>query len=262
MSDNADARERKRADLKSITAGSRGVNLTTLADFWTLANAIVGSGMAPTINPKTGEKMTAGQVMIAIQTGAEVGLAPMASLKNIAIIHNRPTLWGDAIMALIHRSGELEEYEEGVRGKGDDRVGFCRMKRRGIKQAVERTFSVADAKKAGLWDKFGPWRDYPERMLPLRARGFTARDLFADKIGGFLMAEEARDIPEPRETVTTGAVGLLNALTAGEPADDRSGDPATPEATSDDEASAVWAEVEAAVRERDASTGGLFGDEP
>lgn len=246
--------EKKRADLTTIKAGSRGVNLKTLADYWTLANAIVGSGMAPVLNPKTGERMTAPMVMIAMQTGAEVGLAPMASLKNIAVIRNRPTLWGDAVMALIHRTGELEEYEEGVRGEGDDRVGFCMMKRRGVKQAVERTFSVADAKRAGLWDKAGPWRDYPDRMLPLRARGFTARDLFADAIGGFLMAEEARDIPEPREAAATGSAGLLNALTAGAEPDADSGDPATPDDPSVEDA--PWQEVEAAVRARD---GTLFG---
>jgi len=250
------APEKRRADLSAIQAGARGVNLTTLADYWTLANAIVGAGMAPVLNPKTGERMTAPMVMIAIQTGAEVGLAPMASLKNIAIIHNRPTLWGDAIMALIHRTGELEEYEEGVRGEGDAREGFCRMKRRGIKQAVERTFSVADARLANLWGKSGPWASYPERMLPLRARGFTARDLFADAIGGFMIAEEARDIPAPPETVTTGSLGLLNALTAGSEPEAASVDPATPDDQPDDEI--PWREVEAAVRQRD---GTLFGKE-
>jgi hypothetical protein len=56
-------------------------------------------------------------------------------------------------------------------------------------------FSVADAKRAGLWGKSGPWTQYPRRMLQLRARGFALRDAFPDVLKGLVTAEEAQDYP-------------------------------------------------------------------
>jgi hypothetical protein len=54
---------------------------------------------------------------------------------------------------------------------------------------------VADAKKAGLWGKAGPWSLYPSRMLSLRSRGFALRNTFADALRGLITAEEAQDYP-------------------------------------------------------------------
>jgi hypothetical protein len=62
-----------------------------------------------------------------------------------------------------------------------------------------RTFSVADAKRAKLWFKAGPWTTYPDRMLQMRARGFAIRDVFPDALRGVITAEEAVDIVEPRD---------------------------------------------------------------
>jgi hypothetical protein len=56
-------------------------------------------------------------------------------------------------------------------------------------------FTVADAKKAGLWGKTGPWTQYPKRMLQMRARGFALRDAFPDVLKGLVTAEEAQDYP-------------------------------------------------------------------
>jgi hypothetical protein len=61
-------------------------------------------------------------------------------------------------------------------------------------EASGAKFSVADAKKASLWGKAGPWQSYPDRMLQMRARGFGLRDKFADALRGLSIAEEAMDI--------------------------------------------------------------------
>jgi hypothetical protein len=69
-------------------------------------------------------------------------------------------------------------------------------------------FSVADAKRAGLWGKSGPWTQYPRRMLQLRARGFALRDAFPDVLKGLVTAEEAQDYPanEPAKPATPSVV--------------------------------------------------------
>ena len=59
------------------------------------------------------------------------------------------------------------------------------------------------AKRAGLWGKQGPWQQFPDRMMQMRARGFTLRDGFADVLGGLYLREELevgddrREVPMP-----------------------------------------------------------------
>lgn len=133
-------------------------------------------------------------IMVALQWGAEVGLGPLQALNGISIINGRPSLWGDAALALVRGHPACAGVREGVEGEGDARFGWCEVTRRG-EQPQRRTFSIADAKRAGLAGKAGPWQQYPDRMLQLRARGFAIRDVFPDALRGVITAEEAQDIP-------------------------------------------------------------------
>lgn len=137
-------------------------------------------------------------IMVALQWGAEVGLGPLQALNGISIINGKPALWGDAALALVRGHPACTGIREGTEGEGDAMLGFCEVTR-GKEPPQRRTFSVADAKKAGLWGKAGPWQQYPARMLQLRARGFAIRDVFPDALRGVITVEEAQDIPaEPR----------------------------------------------------------------
>jgi hypothetical protein len=133
--------------------------------------------------------------LLAIQHGSEVGLSPMQSLQSIAVINGRPTIWGDAALALVQSSSQCVYVREYTDGDGDNLTAFCEVQRRGYPQPTVAKFSVADAKKAGLWGKAGPWSQYPGRMLGLRARGFALRNAFADALRGLVTAEEAQDYP-------------------------------------------------------------------
>jgi hypothetical protein len=133
--------------------------------------------------------------LIAIQWGYEVGLGPLQAVQNIAVINGRPAIWGDAALALVRAHPACVVIREGVEGEADARVGWCEVTRKG-EGMQRRTFSVADAKRAGLWGKSGPWQQYPDRMLQLRARGFAIRDVFPDALRGVITAEEAQDTPQ------------------------------------------------------------------
>lgn len=132
---------------------------------------------------------------IAIQWGSELGLKPMQAIQNLAIINGRPSLWGDAVIALV-RSSPLCEY---VTESDDGHTAVCRVKRRGEPEEF-RTFSIDDAKKAGLDTKAGPWTQYPKRMRQMRARAFALRDVFPDVLRGMPIAEEVMDIPTGEAT--------------------------------------------------------------
>jgi len=131
-----------------------------------------------------------GNILVAMQWGMEIGLKPLQGLQSIAVINGRPTLWGDAALALVRASPVCEYVDESA---SDATHGVCEVKRRGEEPHVQ-VFTVDDAKKAGLWGKAGPWTTYPARMLQLRARSWALRDKFTDVLRGMGIAEEARDI--------------------------------------------------------------------
>ncbi|WP_245514626.1 hypothetical protein, partial [Aquamicrobium defluvii] len=158
---------------------------------WRIANAVVKAGMAPR-GLETSEK-----AMVAIMHGMEVGMTPMAALQSIAVVNGRPTIWGDGAIGLVRGSGKCEWIKERIDGDGDNMVAICDVKRKGEADPIRATFSVADAKKAGLWGKQGPWQQYPKRMLAMRARAFALRDGFADILRGLGIAEEVQDAPAP-----------------------------------------------------------------
>lgn len=129
-----------------------------------------------------------GNVLVAVQMGMEVGLKPLQAIQNIAVINGRPSLWGDAMLALVRAHPAFESIIE----EQSETEAVCTVKRKSEPEKTLR-FSMDDAKKAGLSGKDGPWRNYPKRMLQMRARGFALRDTFPDVLKGLSMAEEARD---------------------------------------------------------------------
>jgi hypothetical protein len=135
-------------------------------------------------------------IMVCVQWGYEIGLAPMQALQNIAVINGKPSVYGDAAMALVQASPVCEDVEEYFEAEGTPNpVAVCVAKRKGRKPVVAK-FSVEDAKRAGLWGKQGPWQAYPKRMMQMRARGFALRDAFPDVLKGLITAEEAQDYPD------------------------------------------------------------------
>ncbi|SAL05995.1 hypothetical protein AWB78_07818 [Caballeronia calidae] len=159
-------------------------NYDELMDF---ARMVANSGLAPKDYQGSPEKCA-----VAMQWGNELGLKPMQSLQNIAVVGNRPTLWGDAVLALVTSSPScVDVIEYFVDEDTEDMVAVCTAKRIG-KEDKTRTFSLADAQTAGLIGK-DVWQKYPKRMLQMRARGFALRDQFPDVLRGIPITELVRE---------------------------------------------------------------------
>jgi len=196
-------------ELSTNSTPARGLALASFDDAFRFSQMVSKSEFAPKDFRGKPESC-----MLAIQAGSEVGLSPMQSLQSIAVINGRPTIWGDAAMALVQSSPVCEYIKEYVEGDGDALVAVCEAKRKGYPSPTVVRFSVADAKKAGLWGKSGPWQQYPARMLTLRARGFALRNAFADALRGLITAEEAQDYPTGEslvKSVTQVAPGMTVA---------------------------------------------------
>jgi hypothetical protein len=197
-----------------LQAGARPTAIvpTDMDSCYRLAKAVCMAGMAPK-GLDTPEK-----AMVAIMHGLEIGLTPMAALQRIAVVNGRPTIWGDGVVGLVRGSGLCEFINEQIHGEGDKRVATCEAKRRGEKSPVVRSFSVQDAKQAGLWGKAGPWQQYPERMLQMRARAFALRDLFADVLGGLYLREELEETTPARPTPPVPPTPVIEHKPVAEPA--------------------------------------------
>lgn len=153
-----------------------------------------------------------GNCLVAIQWGMELGLQPMQAMQSIAVINGRPSLWGDAMLALVKAHPAFEWIKE----ECDGSVAICTIKRRGEPKVVQ-SFSMEEAKRAGLTGKQGPWTQYPKRMLQMRARGFALRDAFPDALRGVVSAEEARDTPAERDMGAAEVVSTRHAQPAALP---------------------------------------------
>ena len=117
----------------------------------------------------------------------------MQALQDIAVINGRPCLWGDALLAIVQGHPHYESIKEEPVTKDGTVIGYsCTIKRQGH-DAHTVLFTNDDAKRAGLLGKPGPWSQYPQRMLQMRARGFALRNMFSDALRGVKAAEEVRD---------------------------------------------------------------------
>lgn len=178
----------------------------SMEEAFRVAQAIAASGLAPRGLDKPE------QVLVAIMAGAELGLAPFQSLQSIAVVNGRATVWGDGLVAIARAQGV--QIKEWVEGEADAMVAHCEVTRPDSGEMIPRSFSVADAKKAGLWGKQGPWQQYPRRMLQMRARAYALRDGCADMLRGLQVREEVEDYQTVREVRQPEATGMRARLEA------------------------------------------------
>lgn len=170
------------------------------AEYW--AKKLAGSDLVP-----KDFKNNPANCFIAIQWGKDLGLAPLQAVQNIAVINGRPALWGDAVPALVIASKQCEY----INMTFENNTAICKVKRINQPEHIS-TFSMQQAKTAGLLEKQGPWKQYPDRMLQNRARAFALRDVFPDVLKGLYTAEELID-SLPFDMGNADVVSPINEVT-------------------------------------------------
>lgn len=175
-----------------VREGAFDLTPHSLNEAFQLAELMAKSDLVP-----QGFKGRPADVLIAVQYGAELGLPPLQALSGICVINGRACVWGDAALAVVLKSGLMENYKEMTTEeieKAGKAVFWC--KRKGTPEPIVREFSVEDAKRAHLWDNSSKkpiWHDYPFRMLQMRARSWALRDGFSDALKGIAIREEVDD---------------------------------------------------------------------
>ena len=184
------------------------MNPKSLEEAMKCAELIAASDMVP----KT-YKNKPGDILVAGQMGAELGVSWLQALQGICVINGNPSVWGDLALALVkshpHFESMKESYDE------DTRTATCTIKRKNEEVPTTQTFSWADACAAGLQAK-DTYQKYRRRMLQMRARSWAMRDCMPDALKGLKIAEEQVAIEGEYKVVddepTKGMSGLEAAI--------------------------------------------------
>lgn len=159
-----------------------------------------------------------------VMQGMEIGVPPMQSLQLLAMINGRITAHSEAIPGLLLAHGCTIKETWSGEPMADDYGCTIALTRPGG-DTYAYTFTVRDAKQAGLWDQTptkpgyqgktkpndSAWYRYPKRMLKARALGFAAKDGGADFLRGIAFREEIEDLERAMVDVTPRATPAIDA---------------------------------------------------
>lgn len=168
-------------------------------------------------------------VLLALEYGSALGIAPMVAIQGIHVIDGKPTASAGLIGALVRKAGHR------LRVTGDDRSARCEIVRG---DDADFTFvsewTIARAQAAGLAGK-QVWKNYPAAMLKARAITEAARDACPEALSGvnYTAEELGDDTAESYPQTDNGSNGAQ-------------GDPATAESAAHETADPV-SDIEDAV---------------
>ena len=164
-----------------------GLQPRTLKEAKGFANMLADSGLLPAqLRNKPAD------VLVIMLTGHRYGLDPMQSINSIDVIFGKPVLSSDLMRSLCQASPVCEYFrllESTASG------ATYEAKRRG-EPPVKMSFTVEDAKRAGLYDKKDSlWHKYPADMCRHRCKARLAREVFGDVVGGLYVSGELDESP-------------------------------------------------------------------
>lgn len=165
----------------------KGFEFDDLDGMYRAAQCYLQSGFAPPAF------RTPQQLIICWARGAELGLRPLQAIDGMTVINNRIGIMGDLALAMVRQTGELAKLEREYTGEGDNLTCSLIIQRKGS-EPKKFTFSVAEAKLAGIYERSATWKGYPKRMTYYRALGFGLRDEFSDVLKGLYTSEELEDL--------------------------------------------------------------------
>lgn len=133
------------------------------------------------------------EIMFSILTGAELGLAPMQSLRAIEVIKGKPTLKAEAMVALVRARRDVCEYF--MLRHSDAKSATYETKRVGDPSPTTMSFTFAEAQAAGLTaparsGEPSMWMKYPAAMLRARASSVICKAVYSDILLGVYESDE------------------------------------------------------------------------
>lgn len=144
-----------------------------------MAGTLVKSGMLP-VAVKTPE--AAVTIML---KGRELDIPAMQSFSHIHVIKGKPTCSAELMLAILARGGVTWTWLE----DGEGETARIQFHRPGFGDC-DGTFSLEQAKAAGLLSSNPVWKSYPANMLRARAISNGARMIAPDLLSGMSYTPE------------------------------------------------------------------------
>lgn len=174
----------------------------TISAIDALVKKAVQSGMTKTKNPA--------DAFFVVMYGLELGIPPMTALRTIYSVNGgAPTCSGEAMLALIRRSGKVKVA---ISSNADTLAAgraTVHMKRTDSGDEFTATWGKEDDNRAGLRSN----RDkYPAQMWTWRAVSIAGKALCSDIIGALYTFEEINpDIPVDEDGAPTVDLDTIDA---------------------------------------------------
>lgn len=167
------------------------------------------------------------QVVIGIQYAKVMKMEPIAALKMMYVVGNKPCLYSEGPLLLCQRSSVFDKIEEFFIDDDGLRISFdnknlkskvfgavTRVWRKGDPLVQEDFFTLDDLKRAKLdvskYGKKDVWEKWERLMLRYKARSMALKSKFADLIGGIGISEYDENFSPELPTITVEKTSSLN----------------------------------------------------
>jgi hypothetical protein len=171
---------------------NQGLIPQNLAEARELCKDLIDSDVLP-------KNFKPGTALALIIAGHELGLTPMSALRNLYIgPQNTIGMKADFMVGLIKRRKDICKYFTVI--KESETSVTCETLRIGDPNPIQKTFSMDDAKRAGLLNKGFTWGAYPSTMLRHRCASSLARQVYPDVLAGCYEDTEIEEM-RVRETI-------------------------------------------------------------
>lgn len=121
-------------------------------------------------------------------TAKQMGL-PITALSEVCEVNGKISFWGRTKAGILFRDARCEYV---IPVQKTEKVCTLKAKRKNWPEAVEVTYTIEQAGKAGLTGK-DTWKKYPADMLYYRALSRVINEVFPDVIQGIATAEDIQD---------------------------------------------------------------------
>jgi hypothetical protein len=151
------------------------------------AEILLKSGMLPK------ELNTKEKIAVLIMKAKELNMPALEAISHLYVVNQKVAIDSSGMLALILRSGLAKK----IQFSGDGTSAWCEMERKDGVISFKYTFTIEDAKRAGLLNKES-WQKYTKELLIARAISGCARKVFPDVVGGLYTVEElgGEEVPE------------------------------------------------------------------
>lgn len=142
-------------------------------------------------------KMGQEGIYAVVAKAKSMGIDPMDALNGaLYVVKGRVGMSTEQMACLVRQAGHSVTKDS----KSNDQVCILHGRRKDNGDTWTVSFSVSDAKRAGIYQEKGPWGNYPSVMCYNRAMSMLFRQLFPDlsKGAGYTL-DELKEIADKSE---------------------------------------------------------------